>query len=446
MKNRHSSSARNAGFTLCSAMVAALLAGCAGGQHGVASTGGGTGVGRVPAGQVAGIGEGVNDTALARVEARVAKSPRDMAARAALAQGYLAAGRFDSAATTFEDALALGDRSPRTGLSLALAYIGSGRQAEALDVLQRFADRLPAGDYGLAVALAGQPAQGVEVLSQAVRKGENTAKTRQNLAYAYALDGRWAEARVVASQDVTGEELDARLQDWASKAGAQQGRARVAGLLGTPLRADQGQPAALALNGIDHTPRAMMAAAEPVAPLAELPAVEEAASTPAAAPVLAEAVTPVVPDPVVPAPAMQEEAPRRSIERAFAGSIARVQKPQPQPVKAVAKAAPKVASPVQTGSHLVQLGSFSTMEGARRAWTIFQRRDPSLRDHALRITEADVNGRRYYRVAAEGFARGPAQSLCSTVKGRGGECLAYEDGRALPGTVAPHGRPMLASR
>lgn len=421
MKNRHSNSARNAGFTLCSAMVAALLAGCAGGGHGVASAGDT----RVAEGQLVGVGEGVNDGALSKIEARVAKSPRDMGARSALAQGYLAAGRFNSAATTFEDALALGDRSPRTGLSLALAYIGSGRKAEALDVLQRFANKLPASDYGLAVALAGQPAQGVEVLSQAVRGGENNAKTRQNLAYAYALDGRWAEARVIASQDVSGDELEARLQDWGAKASPDQGRARVAGLLGTPLRLDPGQPTALALNGVDHTPRVMMAAAEPVA---ELPATDEAAP----APVFAEAPAPAM--------AVADEAPRRSIERAFDGSLARMQKPQ------VKKAAVKAAPVPQTGSHLVQLGSFSTMDGAKRAWAIFQKRDPSLRGHALRITEADVNGRRYYRVAAEGFARGVAQSMCSTVKGRGGECLAYEDGRSLPGAVAARGRPMLASR
>jgi Flp pilus assembly protein TadD len=428
MKNRHNNSARNAGFTLCSAMVAALLAGCAGGPHGVASAGDT----RVAEGQVAGVDEG----ALSKVEARVAKSPRDMGARSALAQGYLAAGRFNSAATTFEDALALGDRSPRTGLSLALAYIGSGRKAEALDVLQRFANKLPASDYGLAVALAGQPAQGVEVLSQAVRGGENNAKTRQNLAYAYALDGRWAEARVIASQDVSGDELEARLQDWGAKASPEQGRARVAGLLGTPLRLDPGQPTALALNGIDHTPRVMMAAAEPVEPVAELPASEEAAP----ALVFAEA-----PAPVAPAMAFADEAPRRLIERAFDGSLARMQKPQVK--KAAVKVAPvKQAVTGQSGSHLVQLGSFSTMDGAKRAWAIFQKRDPSLRGHALRITEADVNGRRYYRVAAEGFARGVAQSMCSTVKGRGGECLAYEDGRSLPGAVAARGRPMLASR
>ncbi|MEE4451252.1 SPOR domain-containing protein [Novosphingobium resinovorum] len=430
MKNRSSSkftgsSARNAGFTLCSAMVAALLAGCAGGQSHVASAEG--------THLAEGRAEGVTDGALAKVEARVAKSPRDAAARAALAQGYLAAGRFDSAATTFEDALALGDRSPRTGLSLALAYVGSGRQAEALDVLERFRSKLPAGDYGLAVALAGQPAQGVAVLSDAVRGGDNTPKTRQNLAYAYALGGRWAEARVIASQDISGPQLDARLQEWAGRTRPDMARARVAGLLGAPLRGDPGQPVALALGGVDHTPRTMMAVAEPVA---ELPAAEETVPAPAFVPAVAEAPATVAP---APAMAMEDEAPRRSIERAFDGSLARLQKPQARKPSAAAPAE-------QTGRHLVQLGSFGTMEGAKRAWAIFQRRDPSLRGHALRITEAEVNGRRYYRVAAEGFARGAAESMCSSVKGRGGECLAYEGGRTLPGAVAARGKPMLASR
>jgi len=419
MKNRHSSSARTAGFTLCSAMVAALLAGCAGGQPSVASAGGS----HVADGSVTGIGEGVSDASLAKVEARVAKSPNDAVARAALAQGYLAAGRFDSAATTFEDALALGDRSPRTGLSLALAYVGSGRSAEARDVLVRFADKLPASDYGLALALAGQPAQGVTVLSEAVRGGENTPKMRQNLAYAYALDGRWAEARVIASQDVAGDDLDARMQEWAAgarpDARADAGRVRVAGLLGTPLRLDPGQPTALALNGVDHTPRAMMASAEPVAAPAELPPVQEVAPV-----YVAEApAAPVAP---------VEPSGRSSIERAFDGSLAKMQK-APAPAKAA------VERRAEASTHLVQLGSFRSMEGAKRAWGIFQKRDPSLRGHKLRIIEADVNGQRYYRVAAEGFGRSTAQSMCSTVKQRGQQCFAYADGRPMQGAIVPNG-------
>jgi Flp pilus assembly protein TadD len=410
---RIGSNARAAGFTLCSAMVAALLAGCAG-QPSLAGA-------SAPMTD-APLGEAAADKALAKAEARVARSAGNAAARAELAQLYLAAGRFDSAATTFADAVALGDRSPRTGLSLALAQIGSGRNAQALQVLSRWQGQIPAGDFGLALALAGQPAQAVEVLSAALRGGENNPKLRQNLAYAYALDGRWAEARVIAAQDVPADQLDARLQEWASHARPEQAPMRVAGLLGTPLRADPGQPAALALNGGEPAPRLAVAAvpaptpAEVPAP-AELPAVRTGESfwganqpEPAAIPAAYEAPAPARALAPAPTPAK-----RTSIERAFAHGVA-----------------PRGGQ----GGHLVQLGSFATREGAQRAWGIFVKRNPALRDHALRVTEARVNGRTYFRVAAEGFDRGSAQSLCSGVKQGGGACLAYADDRAKPGVAA----------
>jgi Flp pilus assembly protein TadD len=420
MARHTSNTTRNAGFTLCSAMVAALLAGCAG-QPTVASADSA----QVADAQSVGQGEGISDAGLAKIEARVAQSPKNAALRAQLAQGYLAAGRFESAATTFEDALSLGDQTPRTGLSLALSYIGSGRNAEALGVLTHWRAQLPASDYGLGIALAGQPADAVTVLSEALRGGQNTPKMRQNLAYAYALDGRWAEARVIASQDVPADQLDARLGEWGSRARPEFGQARVAGLLGAPLRTDPGQPVALALADAQHAPR--MAAAEP-APTTELPAVAPsemavapepaapafaAAPASASAPALAFAAAPTV-----------QETPRSSIERAFDGSLARVQQPRAAPGQAASQ-----------GKHVVQLGSFSTMDGAKRAWAIYQRRDASLHGHSLRITEAEVRGRRYFRVAAVGFERGRAASLCSTVKQRGGECFAYESGRPLPGAI-----------
>lgn len=439
--------ARTAGFALCSAMVAALLAGCAG-QPPLA------GRGAAPVAE-GGQLDAAGDKVLAKAEARVAKSPQNASARADLAQIYLAAGRFDSAATTFEDAVSLGDQSPRTGLSLALAYIGSGRDAQALDVLSRWRDKVPAGDFGLAVALAGKPAQGVAILSDALRGGEDTAKVRQNLAYAYALDGRWAEARVVASQDVPADQLDARMGEWASRARPDQTQARVAGLLGAPMRADPGQPAALALNGVDHAPRMAEAAPAPVqlaaAPEAELPAVQAgerfwgasqdtapAAAAPAAAPVAA-----VIPAAYEPAPVAEPAAepafapvPEAAPSRSFAETFA-------------AAPAPKAQARANSTTHLIQLGSFRTMEGAKRAWGIYQRRNPALRDHTLRITEAEVRGRRYFRVAAEGFDRHAAQTLCSTVKQGGGGCFAYAEGRALPGALPDtrgHGPQLASSR
>ncbi|MFC0204244.1 tetratricopeptide repeat protein [Novosphingobium soli] len=430
-RNAHNAhNARTPRFTLCSAMVAALLAGCTG-QTPLAGAGNAPTAGAQPGDDVG----AAADEAVVRAEGRVAKTPRAAAARSALAQAYLAAGRFGAAATTFEDAVALGDRSPRTGLGLALSYVGAERNAEALDVLGRWRRALPASDYGLAVALAGRPAEAVAVLSDAVRAGENTPKLRQNLAYAYALDGRWAEARVIASQDVPPDQLDARMGEWAARARPGLGQARVASLIGAPLRADPGQPVALALAGFDHAPRTALAA-----PVAELPAAGAGAPAPGEEP--------------EPAPQPAAVPPVRSaIERAFAEGIAAHAAPRREQAGEQAgeqtgqqKERQAGQQTGERGAHLVQLESFTTREGAQRAWGIYQRRNPALRGHALRITEAEVHGRRYFRVAAEGFARGAAESMCSRVRQSGGDCFAYQSGRPAPGTVGAGRRGRLAGR
>lgn len=426
MERLNSTRTRTAGLALGAAMAAALLVSCAG-QSSVASSG----TAAVAAGEQ-------GDVQIARAEQRVAKSPRDARARTALAQVYLTAGRFDSAATTFEDAISLGDDNPQTALRAALAYAGAGRNEEAMAVLQRVQAQLPGSDFGLAVALAGQPATGVSILTDVVRGGEATPKARQNLAYAYALDGRWREARLIASQDLTGDQLDARLNEWAANAAPTQGRERIASLIGAPLRGDPGQPAMLALN--PSTDGTQVAAAEATAP-------EAAAPTPAPAPVQVAAAggeLPAVqagesfwganqPEEASPAPAAAPR-PAASVAAAFRN----LPKPTFAPAHvAEAPAARRTASqPTRVAggtTHLVQLGSFRTMDGAKRAWAIFQTKNPKLKDHALRITEAQVNGQRYYRVAAEGFDRGSAESLCSTVRKGGSPCLAYSDRSPLPG-------------
>jgi cell division protein FtsN len=108
-----------------------------------------------------------------------------------------------------------------------------------------------------------------------------------------------------------------------------------------------------------------------------------------------------------------------------------------RPVRPVAAAKPQVApaKALISATHLVQLGSFRTMDGAKRAWGIFQSRNPALRGHDLRITEAKVNGQTYYRVAAGGFDQRAAQSVCASVRQAGNPCLAYAQQRPLPGGV-----------
>ena len=98
--------------------------------------------------------------AVRHAEAAVLASPRDAYTRTLLANAYLTDGRFASAATTFAEAIELGDTAPRTVISHALAQVAIGDQMGALGTLSRFEDKLDAADYGLAMALAGRPDHG----------------------------------------------------------------------------------------------------------------------------------------------------------------------------------------------------------------------------------------------------------------------------------------------
>lgn len=410
------------------AMAIALLAGCAGHSAVVSA-------GKVPAARE---GSGSEDKSIARLEAQVARSPRNASARAELAQAYLAAGRFASAATTFEDAASLGDNDARLGLGQALAYIGSGRNAEALNVIDRWRAEIPASDLGLALALAGRPDQGVGVLTDAIRGGDASVKSRQNLAYAYALDGRWSEARVIASQDVPADQIDARLAEWATRARSDQYQVRVAGLLGAPVRVDAGQPVALALNGAEQITQVARAEVNtPSAAPAELPPVEAATAPQTPQLALAEAQN-FEPKQAVPA----SEMPSPFVQAFVQPGLSRAQ------MSATVRSA-HVKSPArgsfQSATHFVQLGAFSTLENAKRAQAIFAARHPLLKGHAMRITEAQVNGRHFFRVAAEGFGQGSAQSTCAVLRQRGGACFAYAGKGNIPG-FAPGKAPMLAQR
>jgi hypothetical protein len=322
----------------------------------------------------------------------------------------------------------LGDSSPRTVLSLALARTGEGKYAEAGELLNAHERDIPTADVGLALALAGQPERGVHLMSNAIRAGENTPKMRQNLAYAYALAGRWREARLMAAEDVPADQVSDRIGEWAATAAPEAWQLRVARLLDVPAGAqDGGLPAQLALANTPSVDQlageasaSVQAELEPVAvgesPVNELAALEEvdpsaveaptfqaAFTQPAAAPVPTPALTPV--------PVVRQEASR------FAPPV-------------TSQAAPRAAS-----THLVQLGSFSSEQGARRAWNIYTQRYPELAGHQMVISEAVVKGKRYWRVSAAGFDRTSSTAMCGRVRGNGQGCFAYAEGRPLPGAV-----------
>lgn len=171
---------------------------------------------------------------LAAAEQAQAARPDDPAAMAALGQAQLAAGRFAAAADNYAGARALGDTAPATLLGQALALAGSWRHEEAAALLlDPAAAALPAGDRGLALALAGEPEVAVRVLLPAAEENPDSAVLRQNLAFAYAMAGRWAEARALAALDIAPRQLPARMEHWARIAGVGPTPQRMAAMLGT---------------------------------------------------------------------------------------------------------------------------------------------------------------------------------------------------------------------
>jgi hypothetical protein len=90
---------------------------------------------------------------------------------------------------------------------------------------------------------------------------------------------------------------------------------------------------------------------------------------------------------------------------------------------------------------MVQLGSFSSPENAERAWKIFLKRNPSLANFDKTITQAEVRGKNYWRVAAAGFDKSAALGLCSSIKGKGRGCIAYSVDKPLPGALPSSSKP-----
>jgi len=424
----HKQNKRLLGLALSTALTSVALAGC--------SSASADPVAFSASSAQSAMAKGQNGKAVAMAEATVQADPRNADYRALLGSAYLEAGRFESAAQSFGEAIELGDDSARTALGFALAAIGAGRQTEALDTLRKWDGAMDAGDYGLALALAGRPAQGVHVLGNAIRDGQNTAKIRQNLAYAYALAGDWRSARVMAAEDVPADQLGERLGSWAATSAPEYYQYRVARLLGTPVVNDSGMPAQLALANFPETVQ-LAAVAEPVD---QAPAFDEAFAQTETQPVAAVAMADTAPEAAkvdadgnryIARPVVQQLPPRASARAPVARSAHAEPARQTAAKPATARAPAKLAA----GDHRVQLGSFLSADAAERAKGVYARKYPQLDRASFQVARAEVNGRTYYRVSAGGLAKASAQSMCSSIKAAGNGCLAYAAARPLPGTV-----------
>lgn len=372
------------------------------------------------------------DKAVYNAELAVEADFRNSIHRSTLARGYIAQGRFNAAERTLQDVLDLGQKDPRTIISLALLRTSQGNTASAISMLDSYRDILPASDYGLALAVAGDKIRSIETLENGVRNS-NTAQLRQNLALAYALNGQWREARVMASQDLTGTQVSENISKWAGYARPNAYQERVAGLLGVSPREDSGQPARLALNS-RSTSNVNFASNRGNG---ELPAIGPAPTS------LVDNISVARENDVKIASASKfaaasvktaSTAPTKfiieDVNGVVKGSVPKRPAAIPatkKPVKlALSNSASKQTSSrkVAGGTYMIQLGAFSSSKNAQFAWSKLTKEYAVLKPFRSANSVVNSNGRQLYRLAVMGFGNlDSAKSICNKIKSRGGKCI-----------------------
>ncbi|RJF91448.1 SPOR domain-containing protein [Sphingomonas cavernae] len=363
------------------------------------------------------------DAAIVEAERAVGMSPREAAYRALLGHAYLQGGRLISAETAFGDTLALDPANGRATLSLALVQVALGKRDLALETLRNAQAPIADADRGLALALAGEMRAAFEVLEPAARSEGTSAKTRQNLALAYAMAGNWGRARAVAAQDVSPEELNQRIAGWVRFTQPENSWDQVSTLLGIAPIEDAGQPTRLALAPI---------------------AVNEAY---AAAP---EPVTAAEPEPIKVAVSDADGtlrqitfAPRQEIVQALPVALVRADRAS---LKRAVASVPAVRVS-QDGRYVVQIGAFSSAIRAEAAWSRSVGRFGELAHYRPVGDTFQLNGASVHRVALGGFeTRSDAERVCGRVKANGGNCFVRTYGNGAPAQWVQRAVARIASR
>lgn len=353
--------------------------------------------------------EQVRETGPSVAEQRVSLAPDDLEARRTLAQIYFASGRFRSAAQAYDDALAIAPADEALRLKKALALLAQGNSVAAVGELDRIGN-LP--DAGLAYALGGQTRRGVDILAQAARQPDATARTRQNLALALALDGQWARARVIAAQDLDAATLDARVRQWAVLVATADPAVQTAGLLSITPAADDGRPMGLAY--VPPEARVRQVAGAPTVETSPLPKPVEVA---AAAPII---VTPVAAD----APVAAVKAPTA-----------------PVTLRTAVRKIGAAASTAQANRWVVQIAAYDRAELLEANWQRLRQNNAELLgDYEAVRSEVTIGNRRYYRLALAGFdGRVEAVDVCEALQAKGRACFVRS-------SAPPPQRTLLATR
>jgi len=385
--------------------------------------------------------KGDNAAAVNFAEQAVAATPGDADFRSLLGNAYFSAGRFASAEAAYKDSLTLNGGQPQIVLKLALVSIAQGKSSEAMALLDGARNSLDPSDYGLALALAGQPSLAANVLEQAARAPGADARVRQNLALAYALQGEWTEAKTIAGQDMPADQLDSRIQQWMTFAKPAHASDQVAALTGvTPAAADPGQPVRLALAPQQQDVR--LASAEPApapAPAFEaVPPVVQEAAAPTPAPIqYAAAPVETLPEPVAIAAADPAPVAKRVKAKAKAPVLADA-KPGLSPRASSLFRKASLARPIRGNSKaVVQLGAYSSNAFVNVAWGNFAKKYPSLRGYSPASARFESAKGTVYRLSVQGFASdSQARDFCASLKQAGGSCFVRDTAGDAPVRLA----------
>ncbi|MBA3878121.1 MAG: sporulation protein [Sphingobium sp.] len=370
------------------------------------------------------LSDGKPFAAIGFAEAAVARAPQNQSYRAMLGQAYLLSGRFASARDAFGDALALSPNDGRSALSYALAQIANGDWTGARQTLDSHAETIAVADRGLAIALAGDPASAVELLTPAARAPGADAKTRQNLALSLALAGRWPEARSVAAVDLAPGDLDKRMVDWAVFARPAGAADQVAALLKVIPVQDVGQPVALALNARVASQPVAVAAIEP----APKPPVEvaDAPVTEAPRPAIVFGPREEVVQPLPPVAAKPVRVAAKPVAAKVAAAKPTVAKPAPVAPKVMAVAATVPVSAPAKGKFYLQLGAFESAAVAQDGWKRAVRRFPAFAGQTPSGMNFKTGAGNFYRLSVGGFSRADAVAMCQSYRSHGGNCFVRE--------------------
>ena len=286
------------------------------------------------------------------------------------------------------------------------------------------------------------------------------------------MAGRWSNARVMATQDLSGTDVNDRIAQWASFVRPGSSYDQVASLLGVKPAQDAGQPSRLALNmgsneqlaavepDVSAPAAAQMAAVEPQAPVFETAAVSVSPAV-ASAPVYTPASSGIMMgerrEVVQPLPANYAAATRAPIARVVkqapviraAAMPAKQQlivpRAKPAPAITAAVVQPKLRG-VQAGKFVVQLGAFENASVSRDAWKRMASRY-SLAAYDPANSAAKVNGASFVRLSVGGFiTRAEAAGVCGRIQRAGGTCFVRGNLGDAPAQWVQRGMPKAAAK